>query len=333
MNGVVAYKLRFKTPLHIDTQGIGYERTEDTVHSDTIFSALMSLWYNFYDDNIEEMCKNPPFIISSAFPFKSETYFFPRPMIRIGKEKEDDQKKGKELKKVNYVSKNILEILIADKNLEFDEKNTLQKGKFWVAKDELPKEKVIFKEREVPRVTIDRATNSSDIFYFSEILFEKDSGLFFLVKFLNEKLQKKFEVVLRLLGDEGIGGDKHLGKGLFTAKKEPDFQMLIPENRNGIINLSLYHPTEEEINAGIMKDASYKLITRKGWIHSIGAMSLRRQSVRMFQECSTFISLRKKYYGDCPLVLEKNVDIGLSHNIYRYGLGFFLPIKKRKENG
>jgi len=52
----------------------------------------------------------------------------------------------------------------------------------------------------------------------------------------------------------------------------------------------------------------------------------------MFQEGSVFTSLRKKYYGDSPLVLGKNVDIGLSHNVYRYGLGFCLPIKKREKN-
>jgi len=291
----------------------------------------MSLWHNFYDDDVAEMCEDPPFAISSAFPFKSEIYFFPKPMVRIGKEGEDHPKRGKKLKKVKYVSKNILQKLLLGENLEFDESNTLQSGKFWVAKGELPQDGTVFKEGEVPRVVIDRASNSSDIFYFSEIVFEKDSGLFFLAKFLKENIQRKFEAVLRLLGDEGFGGDKRLGKGLFTVGKKNGFQILAPEYANGILNLSLYHPTEEEIKAGLLNNADYALITRKGWIHSLGAMSLRRQSIRMFQEGSVFSCLSKQTYGDCPIVLKSDTADELSHNIYRYGIGFCLPIKRREE--
>jgi len=331
MKDITVYKLRFKTPFHIDAQGIGHETTDEVIHSDTIFSALMILWHNFYNDDIEEICENPPFVISSAFPFKSQIYFFPKPMVKIGKEGEDDLKKGKRLKKVKYISKNILEKLLLGKDLEFNESNTLQSGKFWVEKDELAQDGIVFKEKEIPRVMIDRVSNSSDIFHFSEIIFEEDSGLFFLAKFLKEAMQKKFEVVLRLLGDEGLGGDKRLGKGLFAVEKRNNFQILIPEYADRILNLSLYHPTEEEIKAGLLSNASYALITRKGWIHSQGAMSLRRQSVRMFKEGSVFNRLNKEVYGDCPIVLEKNTENGLSHNIYRYGIGFCLPLKRRVE--
>lgn len=335
MGTMIAYKLKFKSPLHIGSLGVGYEETDEIIHSDTIFSAIMSLWHNFYDDEIEEICKNPPFIISSAFPFKTKTYFFPRPMVKIGREGEDDPQTGRKLKGVKYISKDLLETLLVGNDLEFDETKTLQKGKFWFAagRDELDQDAIIFGEREVPRVTIDRASNASDIFYFSEIVFEKDSGLFFLANFLKEEMREKFEAVLSLVGDEGIGGDKRLGKGLFTVKTEEGFQISTPQDGNGVINLSLYHPKQEEIASGMLEGASYNLITRKGWIHSIGAMSLRRRSVRMFQEGSVFNSLGKEHYGDCPLVLGENINIGLSHNVYRYGLGFCLPIKRRGEDG
>ncbi len=329
MKDITVYKLKFKTPLHIDAQGIGYETTDEIIHSDTIFSALMSLWHNFCNDDIEEICKNPPFLISSAFPFKRETYFFPKPMVRIDSKGEDDFKIGKKLKKVKYISKNILEIFLLGKKLEFNESNTLQNGNFWIMEDELSQDETLFKKREVPRVTIDRVSNSSDIFYFSEIIFEKDSGLFFLVKFLSEGVQRKFEAILRLLGDEGVGGDKRLGRGIFSVEKKTDFQLSVPDHADGILNLSLYHPTEEEIKENLLNNASYALITRKGWIHSLGAMSLRRQSIRMLKEGSAFNCLNKQLYGDCPIVLEKDIDNGLSHNIYRYGIGFCLPLKRR----
>jgi len=328
MKDITVYKLRFKAPLHIGTQGIGYETTDEIIHSDTIFSALMILWHNFYNDSIEEICQNPPFVVSSAFPFKCETYFFPKPKSRIAKESEGDFIRGKKLKKVKYVSKNILENFLLGNELEFDGSDTLQNGKFWVAKNELPRDEILFRDREVPRVTIDRVSNSSDIFYFSEIIFAEDSGLFFLVKFLKDGWQRKFEAVLRLLGDEGIGGDKHVAKGLFIVEKRTDLIILAPQNPDGVMNLSLYHPAKREIEAGLLNDADYVLITRKGWIHSPGAMSLRRQSVRMLQEGSVLGCPNRQVYGDCPIVLEKNMDIGLSHNVYRYGIGFCLPLRK-----
>ena len=216
MKKVIAYKLNFFSPLHVDVlHGVGYEATEEIIHSDALFSALMTLWNYFYDDDVEAMCQNPPFSISSAFPYKSSTYFFPRPMVKIGKKGEDDLKIGKKLKKVKYLSKDLLETICKGELLEFSEKETFQDYKFWFGRnsDKLNQDSKLFTEREIPRVSIDRATFSSEIFYFSEIIFEKDSGLFFLVKFNEEGFRSKFETVLRLLCDEGIGGDKKVGKG------------------------------------------------------------------------------------------------------------------------
>jgi CRISPR-associated protein Csm4 len=334
MNQIFAYKLNFISPLHIGMRGVGYEETEEIIHSDTLFSSLMNLWGDFYEDNIEELCNNPPFVISSCFPYKKDTYFFPRPMVQIGKHSEDDidPKIGKRLKKTKYISKTLFEKVLQGEEIGLPtEDNTLQKGKFWFEKqdklDSQRKEKV-FSQREVPRVKIDRLTNSSDIFYFSEIVFEKDSGLFFLAKFNGDEIKKKFETILRLLGDEGIGSDKRVGKGLFILQGAFDFSFLCLKEARHFLTLSLYHPTKEEIELGILNQASYELLARYGWIHSFGAMSLRRQWVRMFKEGSVFQRVKQSQYGDNPIVQKRDETIGLLHNIYRYGLCFDVPIKK-----
>jgi len=333
MEEIIAYKLNFCSPLHVGAHGVGYEKTDEIIHSDTLFSALMTLWNNFYDDKVESLCQNPPFLISSAFPYKSAIYFFPRPMVKIGKEGEDDYKTGKKLKKVKYVSKNILEALRKGDSLDFDDNDTFQNHKFWIERtsDKLNKSSRIFSVREVPRVTIDRATSSSEIFYFSEIIFERDSGLFFLARFKNKEFRSKFEAVLRLLGDEGIGGDKRIGKGVFSLHIDEGFSFSTLQDADGFMNLSLYYPKEDEFDNGILKGASYNLVSRKGWIHASGAMSLKRKQIRMFSEGSVFTCIGEENYGVNPCVLEKDATIGLQHNIYRYGMAFHLPIAMENE--
>ena len=333
MEGIIVYKLNFSSPFHVDAHGVGYEETDEIIHSDTLFSALMTLWNNFYDDDVESLCQNPPFLISSAFPYKSSTYFFPRPMMKIGKEGEDDYKTGKKLKKVKYVSKIVLEALRKGESPDFDENNTFQNHKFWFegTSSDLNEASKIFSNREVPRVTIDRATSSSEIFYFSEIIFERDSGLFFLASFKDKEFRPKFEAVLRLLGDEGVGGDKRIGRGIFSVQIDEGFSFSTLQDADGFMNLSLYYPKEDEFNNGILKGASYNLASRKGWIHAGGAMSLKRKQIRMFSEGSVFNCTGEASYGANPCVLEKDPIVGLKHNIYRYGMSFNLPIAMESE--
>lgn len=335
MDEVTLYKLNFNAPLHIRAHGVGYEETGNIIHSDTLFSAIMSLWPSFYEDDIESLCKTPPFIISSAFPFKKDMLFFPRPMVRIGNVHEKNDQKEKKLKKVEFISQGLLESILNGEsgNLEFNEKDTFQDGKFWHPNQSSfnKNNDIVFVERELQRVTIDRNTNSSEIFYFSEIVFKKDTGLFFLARFTERQIKQKFEPILRLLGDEGIGGDKRMGKGLFSLEIEEGFHILVPENVNGFLTLSLYYPEESEFNGGIRNNASYNLISRKGWLHAPGAMTLRRKEIRTFTEGSVFNAIGKQIYGTNPCVLEKNENLGLMHNIYRYGISFNLPMIRGKQ--
>jgi len=328
MDKIIAYKLKFDTPLHIWSHGVGYEETGEMIHSDTLFSAMMSLWNHFYDDEVQAMCQTPPFLISSAFPFKGNTYFFPRPIKKIGKGKtdDDDPKKGKKLKKVKFISKSLFEQMLNGENLDFDESHTFQNGSFWSDKAE-PKDSRVFSVLEIPRVSVDRENYASDIFYFSEVIFEKDSGLFFLARFKEKAMQKKFEAVLRLLGDEGIGGDKRVGKGLFSPERDENFKISSPLKSDSFLTLSLYYPTESEFRE-ILENASYNLVSRRGWLHSPGAMSLKRREVKMFAEGSVFTAIGKDHYGASPCVLEKTGWAKLDHNVYRYGFAFDLPIAR-----
>jgi len=335
MNNLNAYKLKFFSPLHLGQEGIGLEKTDDIIHSDTLFSAVACKLSLFYEDDIEDFINNPKYILSSAFPFKGNEFFFPKPMVKIGDEDEEHPDYGKKFKKVRFVSKKILEKIISGGKIEFSEKNILQSGLLWTDYKtiELTKsEKTIYEVREVPRVRIDRITNESEIFYFNEIIFSEKSGLFFLVKFYDETIKTKFESILRLLGDEGIGGDKSSGKGCYDLEIVEDFRIEYPELADNFISLSLFHPTKEEVDNGLLSNSSYELVTRRGWIHSVSPTPLRRKGVRMLTEGSVFKHLGKEDYGDIVKVLDSNESLGLLHNVYRYGKSFTIPIKVRENN-
>jgi CRISPR-associated protein Csm4 len=144
-----------------------------------------------------------------------------------------------------------------------------------------------------------------------------------MATFKDETVRKKFETVMRFLGDEGIGGDRNVGKGLFEVEIIEDFSIQQPQQADSILNLSLYHPTREEIDKHLLQQSSYDIINRKGWITAPGYRDLRKKSLHMFREGSIFTNLNKSDYGDVPVVAEKTGNL-IDFNVYRYGKGFFI---------
>ncbi len=327
-----AYRLRFKAPLHIDAQGIGHEETEIMVHSDTLFSALMCLWRNFYDDDIEALCESPRFHLSSAFPYAGEASFFPSPMCRLLPDKTGDKypEIGKKLKKMKFISRSLFEKTLNGEKWNYEDTETLQDGLFWRHQDERSwKKEFIFRKQEIPRIAVDRWKQSTEIFYFSRVHFAVDAGLFFLVRFDDDAIKRKFETVLRLLGDEGLGGDKNAGHGQFEPEEWEGFELKTPENGDYFITLSLYHPKKEEFGRDVRMNSSYGIVSRQGRLHPRGLGMLRRKEVNMLIAGSVIqypAENANGKLGDCCMVLEKDSHEKLKHNVYRYGYAFDLPI-------
>ena len=88
-------KLRFMSSLHLgpDVPGIGIEDSLSIAHSDTVFSCLINAYAQLHSGDPKVVDKllapfhkgNPPFRISSAFPFqKLESdvrYYLPKPLV------------------------------------------------------------------------------------------------------------------------------------------------------------------------------------------------------------------------------------------------------------
>lgn len=322
MGKTIIYKLKPKSPFHIGGSGIGIEKTWEIIHSDTIFSAIVSAWKALgekvdYNGNMELLkpfsdLNNPPFKLSSAFPYSNDVLFFPAPMIKSGVDKKE--------RKAQFISSKVL-----------------QSGKI---SGSVPKQdsKVYVSETEkeivpdtiwmsgynaiVPRVTIDRISSASAIFHCGLLIFSENCGLYFWVELFDETYENHLNKAIEFLSEEGIGGERSIGCGRFIYSDPEPASLPIIENPDNYMTLSLYHPTYDEVMAGILDNSHYELITRRGWLYSPDGGSGRRRNVKMLAEGSVFS--KPSLVGDILDVRPK----GWSHHpIYDYGLAFTLPIK------
>lgn len=302
-------KLKPKTALHLgEREGI-LETTSYYIHSDTLFSAFCNVYRLLYGkEELEKIFIDLPFQISSTFPYFKDTLFFPLPKNLIFKEKF--------AKRIEFVSQDIFEKICNGEEIEnyLKQENITEDGKILITKEI----ENIYSTYEVPRVTIDSVSSSSEIFYFGKVNFNENAGLYFLIKYNDLSFNKKFEATLRTLVDEGIGGDRTAGCGTFEQPEFNQIELNIPPSATYFITLSLYLPTEEEVKN--MQDAYYELIERKGYIYSQDVKNLRRKSIRMFKEGSVF-----KDNGNIGKLVDITPDIFDKHKVYRYGYCFKLP--------
>lgn len=294
--------MEFTGPVHIGYKEGLYNLTETVIHSDTIFSALVNCYNLLFGLQktkafLNEVLKGS-LLLSSAFYYADDEYFLPRPMD-ARKYAED----FKEDKKIKYVSEKIL---------RGEESKGFRKGDmFWLRE----REDVVYKIEERPRVTVDRLTSASNIYYTSACRFNKNCGLWFYID-MEEALEKEVMAALRLMGDEGLGGERTYGYGCFVFKEMEE----VKRETGGKINLllSLCMPSSME---EIKRFAYYGLIQRTGYVFSPYS-NIRRHSVfRMFAEGSVVEGhVEGTIYDDTP----EGFDY---HKVFKYGKAFLLPLE------
>ncbi len=335
------YYLEFLSPLHASSGGFGLGSTEEIIRSDTLFSAICSEAAALFDEKtMDEIFFNiaePKIFLSSAFPYFDGQLFFPKPLswrpTNFNQLTSDDRK---QLNKVDYVSLALFKKMLAGEPLDFpirqeDEENLqywVIASKCWCEK-RFPEENFkLFKILEMPRVTIDRTSQEATLFHLAQIEFRKNAGLFFLGKFRHENACKHFETALYALAETGIGGDRSVGKGQFQILGKPE-EFEFPEltNAKGFVTLSLFLPEKNELSALDLKKSSYGFTLRQGWIHHT---TLRRRTFRMFTEGSVFEVIKGQAAANGKLALalhQSEFPAFITHNVYRSGLAFTLPMR------
>ncbi|AIG97431.1 CRISPR type III-A/MTUBE-associated RAMP protein Csm4 [Archaeoglobus fulgidus DSM 8774] len=279
-----AVKLYFKTPLRSGEAGLGLEGVAEVIHSDTLFAAIANALIALNEDVNEfiEKVKAGEIKLSSCFPFNGDTYYLPAPQIPV------EHKIG------NFVSKETFEKIISGDN-----------------ELKLEKEELDFIEKyEVPKVSLDRSTSNSNIYYMSATRFREGAGLYFVV----DGYCKLLDHALKYLGDDGIGGKKTWGLGRFEHKA---FNFTIKSKGDKFVTLSLTYPTNKD---SVMY---WKPVIRSGWVNSKNG-SFRKPKLIMALEGSIFNEYEEGRLVDLDEA-DGNFSGKVGHKVYANGKSFLIP--------
>jgi CRISPR-associated protein Csm4 len=310
-------KLKPTTPLHLGERETWREGSSVFIHSDTLFSGICHCYGMLYgQDELKNFLKKEKeersLIFSSAFPFWDNNLYFPIPKTQIPEDKE--------AYKIKFIEQAGFEQLLTGKSLE----ELTAQGFKVIPRKEIPH--TPWEMVNVPRITLNRFSNhpveNGGYFHSGRVYYQDSAGFFFLYQTRDEQTEQKFQAAMRLLADEGIGGDRSCGNGLMEIPEFSEVEVNVPTNVNGELTLSLYFPDEAEI--GTLADGHFELLERKGYIYSPFGQSLRRCSLRMFTEGSVFpiVENRVGSMEDvCPEIFK-------DHPVYRMGMFFGIPCVK-----
>lgn len=311
-------KLRFASPVHLGEAGIGVEKTSRVAHSDTLWSALCNALVRLYGDMayFEGFVSDPPippFLMSSAFPWCGDAYYFAKPLSPPNVEDGLDLSLHKALKKSRLISKDIFEAWINAQVLSRDDLELIKSG--------TRKLNYSVSDNVAARVALGHTAFTSSLYYVGETHFKADSGLFFLVDFKESFCRDILLSCLRLLGEEGLGGRRSKGYGQFEFE-ESVLSISVPDSPDRYVTLSLLLPDALVLNALTEPDSFYGIAERKGWSLYPTMEQTRWKPVFTLQEGSVLP-------GRChPVGKIVNVapDEWNDKPIYRNGLAFAVPM-------
>ncbi len=311
-------KLKFNRAVKIRTADIFEKESVGIIHSDTLFSGIFNEWVRVSNDKsisslISDMQQNPPCLtISSAFPYYLDEYYLPTPYGT-------GTLYAEKLKEIPF--------------LELSDFNNLARGnqERIANKDIINPLPRLINGFISPRVTIDRITKSTNIFEEKGTTIKEGGGLYFLINLKDTTLREKLELCIRLLGESGIGGDRSIGYGHYTAEfKQVDdlttwtelFETKIADDKY-YYTLSLCCPKETEAQHAL----SYSILSRGGWIFSNSSIKqMKRRKCHMFSEGSLF---RQSILGQLLDVTPK--DFIEEHKVFRNGLGMMIELAEKTD--
>ena len=316
-------RLFFVDRVHFGSLGAGLENVEETLHSDSLYSALCHAWNARFGASdltglLARFQHDPPFLFSSAFLFLDDTFFLPKPLSPpAGVEQTELRREyAKRVQEAEYLTREHFAAWVQGKPFSLTE---LGKAAELVSR--------VYHKTLIPRVALGRENNRSEVFHVSLLRFAKNAGLYFLLRLVDETLLPQLRAALALLGELGLGGDRAYGLGRFTVQlvqADSAWNFLADGAGPRVLTLALFCPPELDLDL-IDETCSYGLIERKGWIHSpFTYRQLKRKTVVMFTAGSVF---SHPLQGQVLDVTPAAWDVASSHPIYRFGLPFFVPTR------
>lgn len=283
---------------HFGRQGHGIETSSESWPSDSLFSALVSLYAELFNDTDAFLepwrAGEPPFLVSSLFPYIGSLNLLPMPRVRINLGEDMRAGAGKALKKLSYISPRIAAGLLqgaamdaewvrAEDGLKSGPRASVQHGRVWLAEDEraalppLPDE-IGWHTGPVPRVAVDRISQESQVYQAGRTVFAPECGLWFAAQVQDQG--DILDLLLEELSLRGIGGERSAGYGAFTLERA-DAGQTLPQDTAGaslLLTLARYNPRQDEVAAGVLAEgAAYDLVKVGGWLASPGIAAQRRR--------------------------------------------------------
>jgi CRISPR-associated protein Csm4 len=313
--------IRLRSSIHLGEREGWLEDTSALPLADTLFSAFCNGYRLLYGGQALTQflnmfsTENIPVRISSAFPEWDGFRYFPIPLNQTSAEKE--------LKKICWVEQNGFERLLKGERLE-DVITNSQASCLplrFIDESDVKKPSMPWDIQEVPRIGLDRTHNDpgDSYFYFGQTWFRPGASFFFLADVGNDIHWEHFKAVWRVLADEGIGGDRSVGNGLYHEPSFGSLNLSVPDYADGCLLLSLFYPLQSEQD--VFTNAYYEFIERKGYLYSPLAQGLRRQGVRLFKTGSV-LSTPKPLAG---MLVPVTPGIFSDHEVYRYGIAMTVP--------
>lgn len=364
MPQLIPYQLAFHSGLHLGTRGVNLEEAGLSLPADTLFAALLDVWRRAGGDAADLAAPftaappDPPFLLTSAFPYAGEVRFYPLPLnLTALFSAETLRRRGKDIKRIRYLSEALFRKALAGEPLDADlfpadeaeepqRGLALQDGSLWLSVEEatrlpgsLQRDPArrralrylnLWNVGRVPRVTVSRITSASTIFHAGRVTFAADCGLWFGVAWRAPEqrvgtgplsFRQAFQQALALLQHEGLGGERTAGYGAFTFKEGEAFTLPDPAPGGLALLLSRYHPRPDELPQALTaQDTAYDLVGVAGWLRSPDGPAQRRKRLVMVAEGSL---VRPPAFpaGDITDVRpDYEAGPGLPHPVYRYGL-------------
>jgi CRISPR-associated protein Csm4 len=332
---------------HFGEHGLGQEATAIAMPSDSLFAALVArLAVAQGSQQVAEFVapflrQEPPFVLSSTFPFAGPVRFFPAPAggARSGQQAESS---AKALKKIRYVSEAVFRRLLAGANLAdlFSTCLRLQDGQILVESAEsqqLPEavrrgEMLVWHKERRPRVTLGRSVQNSSIFFTGRVSYAPGCGLWFAARWLRETqpLRAWLARLLEDLEDAGLGAERNAGFG--ACKIQASAPLDLPDANGGTwISLSRYLPRPEEAQALYHPNASYTVRRVGGWLDSATRRGQRRRPVNLLAEGAVLgpvVSPVPGQVADVRPVYASDPD-PQGHPVYRCGLALAVGWERR----
>ncbi len=365
MASLTVYRLTFRNGFHVGAHGVNLEESAEHIPSDTLFAALLdaALRAGAGTEDFARPFQNgdPPFLLTSAFPFAGHVRFFPMPVpLDRWFSEETLRERSGELKRIRFVSEALFQRMVKGEPMDdwlFPEKEreeptrgaALQGGVFWLTVEEaegLPEGMSVrpnrlralryhrvFQSHQVPRVTLDRVSSASNIFHVGRVSFAPGCGLWFGVQWRGDhpSLRDLFRRALAILADDGLGGERTIGYGGFVwAEEEDSLTMPDPADGDRIWLLSRYHPRPPELPAALTDSPGYKLTAVAGWLRTWEGAAQRRQRLWLVEEGSLIRAVGPGPWGDLTDVRPRyrNPEGDLPHPVWRYGFALGAVVKE-----